>query len=90
MFFQLIEPPEPSFPPPPAPPPEPSALPEYHHQEYINAGNVNGYDNDTFNDGGHQLTQQPSQDGWDDEDWDDYDDQSSTSTAGHDNHAQVL
>jgi hypothetical protein len=35
----------------------------------LNAGNVNGYDNDTFNDGGNQLPQQSSQDGWEDEDW---------------------
>ena len=90
LFFQLVEPPEPSFPPPPAPPPEPNAPPEPHYQEYLNAGNVNGYDNDTFNDGGKQLPQQSSQDGWEDEDWDEDEDQSYTSTAEQDNNVQVL
>jgi hypothetical protein len=56
----------------------------------LNAGNVNGYDNDTFNDGGKQLPQQSSQDGWEDEDWDEDEDQSYTSTAEQDNNVQVL
>ena len=90
LFFQLVEPPEPSFPPPPAPPPEPNATPEPDYEDYINAGNANGYDNNTFTDGGNRLPQQSSQDGWDEEDWDDYEDQSSPSTAEQDNHVQVL
>ena len=84
-YVQLVEPPEPSFPPPPAPPPEPNATPEPDYEDYINAGNVNGYDNNTFTDGGNRLPQQSSQEGWDDEDWDDYEDQSSPSTAEQDN-----